>query len=99
MEQPYLRKGFPLTHTPNTQNIPEFPTEWEKVNFKNPVVLENCDDFEYRQLSDDTYEIRSRTNVIMVNKEGYTLFTDNDNSKAWNEWLRVNTKSVKRKDL
>jgi hypothetical protein len=98
-----LRKGFPLTPTANTSSTPEdgmlYPTEWQPVKFIDPESIEGTVNFEYRQLSEDTYEIRSHISVIMVNKEGYTLFLDNDNPRAWNEWLRLNGKSVKREDL
>ena len=76
-----------------------YPTKWQSVTFKDPGAFENEDSFEYRQLTDDTYELRSTTNTIMVNKEGYTLFLDSKHPRAWNEWLRLNGKSVKREDL
>jgi hypothetical protein len=62
-------------------------------------LLDALSDIEIRQISLDTYEMRSPTHHIMINQEGFDLFRSNDSAK-WNRWLKDhNIVSVPRDDI
>lgn len=90
-----------MTSTPSipAEDGTIYPTEWQQVSFKEPNTLANKLSFEYRQLTDDTYQVRSPDAMITITKKGFALFTDSRKSRDWNEWLRLNAKSVPREDL
>jgi hypothetical protein len=73
-----------------TQTSDELPGSW--------IELDKSLGHEYRQISLDTFEIRSKTHVIMVNQEGMDLYRKSWDSFA--EWLVKNDiKNKQREDL
>lgn len=79
-----------MTTTPNT-----YPTEWHMIDAINNI--------ECRQMSYDSYQLRSRVHTITINKEGLDLFresmTDTYMSgtvgSKWNKYLRDNYHNIK----
>ena len=72
-------------------NGPIYPTDWRTIDSLVPI---DC-----RNLSDDTYQLRSPSHTITINAEGFELFRSGD-SKAWNKWLDDNNiESVPRDDI
>jgi len=84
-ELEYTKKGNLLTNTPSTtpptdpNDDPEklFPGIWEPVKERLG--------FESRQLTEDTFQIRSKSHEITVTKKGYELFKTD--SPEWQMWL------------
>lgn len=46
-----------------------YPTDWHSIDANTEV---SC-----RQLSDNTYQLRSPTHTLTLNKEGFDLYRDN----------------------
>ncbi len=67
---------------PDTSSQPSmsYPTKWHVIN--DPIGLE-C-----RQISVDTYELRTATHVVRVNKEGFDLYRESD--VLFDKWLKDN---------
>jgi len=62
-------------------------------------MIDSISEIECKMFSLDTYQLRSPTHIITVNKEGFEYFKDS-NQEKWNHWLMVNNiKSVKRTDV
>ncbi len=67
---------------------------------KNWAIIPHYPAFESRQLSEDTYQIRSKTHQITVNKEGYDLFLSEDRPNSWAAWMEQNhVVSFRREDV
>lgn len=85
-----------MTNIPNTPSTsieekPIYPTEWH--------MLDSLTHVECRQLSDDTYQLRSATHSITINTEGFNIYRESVASK-WNRWLEANDiQSIPRDDL
>lgn len=58
-----------------------YPTDWH--------LMDVIAGIECRQLSDDTYELRSATTSLTLNKEGFEIFR-RGNVAEWRQWLRDN---------
>jgi len=75
-----------LTNIPSipADSVSEYPTKWHPIDALNGV--------ECRQLSDDTYQLRSPITVITINAEGFALYRDHtfDGQLSFNVWLRDN---------
>lgn len=83
-----------MTDIPSTLNEPMFPTQWKSFGY-HPFI-DNSSRFEYRRLSEDTYEIRSPETIITVTAEGFNLW----GTDKWNAYLKKNRiKSVPRTDV
>ncbi|MFY3742100.1 MAG: hypothetical protein HMLIMOIP_002564 [Candidatus Nitrosomirales archaeon] len=71
-----------------------FPTPWHMIN----ALLE----VECRQLDFDTYELRSPSHTLTLNKEGFNLYRDDSTQGQviFEDWLdRNNIVSVPRDDI
>ncbi len=72
-----------MISTPNTP--PEegaiYPTEWH--------LFDAIANVECRQLSDDTFELRSPTHSITVNRVGFDLYRDNtqEGRETFEKWF------------
>jgi hypothetical protein len=66
------------------ESDPSYPTEWHMIDDINKI--------ECRQLSDDTYQLKSLSHILTINKEGFNLFRDHSPQGAviWNDWLKRN---------
>lgn len=72
------KKAKELTDLTNGQNSSEYPTEWHTVN---DLLNVDC-----RQLTDDTFELRSPSHTIIVDSEGFNLYRTNiDVFEKWVE--------------
>lgn len=58
--------------TSNSEDEAIFPTEWHPVN--DPMGVE------VRQLSDDTYELRSPSHTITIDSEGFNHYRTSDST-------------------
>lgn len=58
-----------MTSTPSTSSEPIYPTEWHTID---SVAGVDC-----RQLSLDTYQLKSEDHTVTLNKEGFSLSRDN----------------------
>lgn len=78
-----------MTDIPDTKPI--YPSNWRPLDIQANI--------EVRNLSDDTYQMRSPTHTITIPSEGFNLFRE-ETSEAWNKYLKDNNiKSVPREDL
>lgn len=69
-----------LTSTPNTTAESEYPTDWHMID---DIAKVQC-----RQVSHDTYQLRTYTHVMTINKEGFDLYRADD--QAFDEWCTKN---------
>lgn len=79
-----------MTSTPNTPPS-DFPTEWHMIDAITKV--------ECRQTSEDTYQLRSKTHIVTLNREGFDLYRHGPDAE-FDKWLDENhIVSEKRDDL
>lgn len=56
-----------------------FTQKWERIS--------HYPAFEARQMSEDTYQIRSSTHMVTVNQEGYDIFISRERTDSFVKWL------------
>lgn len=84
--------GFPEYpgNTPAPGELDKFSHDWR--------ILDAEKEIECKQISLDTFQLRSSTHVVTVDKEGFQAYISRDRG-PWVDWLlKNNVKSVPRVD-
>lgn len=72
---------FMQSQRPQEHDNLEYPTDWHMIDFELDV--------ECRQISMDTFELRSPKHIMMLNAEGFNLWRDNtlQGQLIFQDWL------------
>jgi hypothetical protein len=82
-----MRKEILLTNTPNTtpdisyETSDTYPTEWHHIDILKGV--------ECRQMSDDTFQLRSISHMLTVDREGFNHYRNGtiDGLRKFEDWM------------
>jgi hypothetical protein len=77
-------------HDLENNEDPVYPTAWH--------LIDSLSNIECRQLSFDTYQLKSLTNIITINKEGFDLYRDHTSQGQviFTDWMRRNNITVEK---